>query len=186
MYKPHSLRAALSAAVPELADNPDRLTIFITGGSIAARAPTLSFEYTYTLELLITDYGSHPDLVMTAVLAWLQAHQPDLLQNAARMERGFAFEAEVINHTTIDLAVRLLLTERVRVQTDAAGVQTLTHLSEPVPDWVQQAEEWRIYTPDGLVGTWRRAVPGAAPTVIPPADVAALEAQDAHAAWRQS
>ena len=57
MNKPNSLRAALTAALPEFARNPDRLHIFIEHGSIAVTAAkSLSFEYAYTLDIVVTDY----------------------------------------------------------------------------------------------------------------------------------
>ena len=36
MLKPHSLRAHLTAATPELRNDPDKLTLFITDGRIVA------------------------------------------------------------------------------------------------------------------------------------------------------
>lgn len=61
MNKPSSLRSHLLAAVPELRHNPDRLLIFIDQGRMrSTAAPGLSFEYSYTLNLIFTDYAGHP------------------------------------------------------------------------------------------------------------------------------
>ncbi|MCF5922874.1 phage tail protein, partial [Xanthomonas perforans] len=55
MIKPASLRAHLVAALPDLARDADRLLVFIDAGSLVSTVqPGLSFEYQYTLNLILT------------------------------------------------------------------------------------------------------------------------------------
>ena len=138
MLKPNSLREHLIAATPELQVNPDKLVILIKSGTIAAAwVDSLSFEYRYTLELLLLDYSSHPDLVIVPMLEWLQINQSELFDNAEKREKAIRFTAEFLNKTTMDLSIELDLTERVIVavaDTQAPGTSehyTVTHIGEP-------------------------------------------------------
>jgi hypothetical protein len=136
MLKPASLRAALEATLPELKRNPDRLLVFANEGSIrCTSASSLSFEYVYTLQVIVTDYGRDADTLMVPVLAWVATHQPELLANPERQPEGIRFEADLLNHTTMDLAVSLMLTERVIVLDNGDGSYTTEHAPEPEPVW---------------------------------------------------
>lgn len=143
MLKPASLRAALETALPELAANPDRLIIYIDQGRIdTRRGGSLSFEYRYRLNLVLLDYPHHPSAAMVPMLAWLRTHQPDITLNPELGEQAVTFEAEILNQASMDLAVRLLLTERVLVQTDPeTGETTAHHLPEPLLD---DTGEWDL------------------------------------------
>ena len=152
MIKPASLRAAIEAALPSLKRNPDRLLVFIEEGGIRCTAATsLSFEYSYTLQLVVTDYADHADTIMVTVLAWVAKHQPEILANPDRQRDGIQFEADLINHTTMDLSVRIRLTERVVVARTDTGDYTATHVPEPPLDPYDYVEAWTltIRHPDG-------------------------------------
>lgn len=136
MNKPGSLRAAITAAVSDLQKNPDRLLVFSDAGTIVKTGTkSLSFEYRYTINLILTDFSGDADVVMVALLAWVQVHQPELFDNFNKQGKGISFEVDHINHKTCDLSIKLDLTEAVKVTTDAAGNHTATHLAEPVPEW---------------------------------------------------
>lgn len=139
MIKPASLRAAIAAAIPDLAANPDKFLVFADAGTVAAtNTKTLSFEYQYTLNLLLLDFAGNADLVMVAVLAWVQVNQPELLGNPDKRKDGITFEVDHLNHTTFDLSIKLPLTESVRVTTDAQGAHAIAHQAEPVPYWTKE------------------------------------------------
>lgn len=133
MNKPASLRLALIAALPMLQRDPDKLHIFIDQGQIiSSGAPSLSFEYRYILNAIVTDYSEHPDSVVVPILAWLREQQPDMALNPERMLEGFSFEADILNHSTIDLSIKLKLSERVGVRDDpVTGQRVVTHFEEP-------------------------------------------------------
>jgi hypothetical protein len=157
MLKPDSLRAALVAAVPELAKDPERLKIFVDKGRIASRMgyapahPQLSFEYRYRLSILIMDFAGHPDGIIIAMLAWLHVHQPDILQNQARSKEAIVFEADILDDSKVDLSIELELTEAVKVEQRAEGGFEATHVAEPppipefegVPRWTPLREIYR-------------------------------------------
>lgn len=151
MIKPASLRAAIEAALPELKRNPDRLLVFIDEGGIrCTAAASLSFEYSYTLQVVVTDYARHADTIMVPVLAWVAHNQPELLANPDRRD-GIRFEADLINHKSMDLAVSIQLTERVVVTTHQDGTYTAEHVPEPPLDMWEDVESWTltIRHPDG-------------------------------------
>lgn len=132
MLKPDSLRAALTAAIADLRTDPKRLSMFIDKGSLrATAAPGLSFEYRYTLQLLLLDFAGHPDQVMVPLIAWLFVHQNELLANPDKSRDGIGFKAELLDSGRVDLEIELALTERVRVQRRQDGGFDVTHLPEP-------------------------------------------------------
>jgi hypothetical protein len=80
VLKPAQLRKALTDAVPVLQTSPDQLRMFVDNGRIVSTlASSLSFEYQYQVELLITDFTQDSDLIMVPILAWLREHQPDIM-----------------------------------------------------------------------------------------------------------
>lgn len=134
MKKPDLLRQALTAAVPRLAQHPDTLHMFVDRGRvIATGGPSLSFEYAYTLNIVVTDYPDDAHTVVLPILAWLRAHQPDLLLNRERQRDGFTFEVDILDHATVDLSIDLHLTEAVRVRT-VAGQLVVEPIGEPALD----------------------------------------------------
>ena len=132
MMKATSLREALTAAVPHLAAHPEALHVFVDEGNVVGTGTrTLGFEYRYTLTLIVTDYPHSPDTIVVPVLAWLRTNQPDTFTNPDKREDAFKFEAEILNHTTVDLSIKLKLTERVTVKVEGAGYQ-VEHHPEPI------------------------------------------------------
>ncbi len=153
MNKPSALRAHLLAAVPELHKNPDRLLVFIDNGTIrSTAAPGLSFEYSYTLNVILTDYAGHPDAVAIPLLAWLLVNQPELLTNLEKGKTAIAFEADVLDNSKVDLSLKLPLTERVIVKKQEDGTLQVSHPDEPqLFEETFTLDGLRIETPDGEV-----------------------------------
>jgi len=132
MMKATSLREALTAAVPYLAANPDALHVFVDEGRVVGTgARTLGFEYQYTLTAIVTDYPHSSDTIVVPVLAWLRANQPDTFTNPDKRLDAFKFEAEILNKQTVDMSIKLLLTERVTVKVEGNGYQ-VEHHPEPI------------------------------------------------------
>ena len=156
MNKPESLRAHLLSTVADLQHNPDLLLIFIDNGKVrCTAAATLSFEYSYDLQIILTAFAGHPDSVMLPVLGWISINQPELLENYEKMQNGIQFEADILDKDKVDLGLTLRLTERVVVGTDAQGNTTVKHAGEPQrvagyldPNWVPGSEgtasEWMV------------------------------------------
>lgn len=152
MKKPADLRQVLTEAVPYLKDHPDRLHVFVDEGRIVATGgATLSFEYQYTLNLVITDYNLHADTVMVPILGWLRRNQSELLFNPDRRRDGFKFEVDILNHKTCDISIDLTLTERVIVK-EVDGALQVTHADEPPLDQYEDVTSWEVTWPDGLDG----------------------------------
>ncbi|NVM87460.1 hypothetical protein FHT32_001099 [Variovorax sp. SG517] len=163
MLKPHSLRAHLSAATPELQNDPDKLTIFITNGRIVAAAATsLSFVYRYTLKLVVLDYSSHADAIFVPLLAWLRTNQVEIFENPDLREKSLRFEAEYLNKETMDLSIEIDLTERVIVKpgSDPTSPETVkrydvTHAGEPTHlGTITQAERIVVFFEGQQLAAW--------------------------------
>jgi hypothetical protein len=139
MNKANSLRAALTAAVPSLATDPDKLLVFIDAGNIIATgAASGSFDYAYTLNVMLLDFAGDADIVFAALVAWISRNESDLLTNDDMRKNGIAFEADQLTQTTVDLSIKIKLTESVVVGVDEQGAQTIEHVAEPVPEWEVQ------------------------------------------------
>lgn len=131
MKKPDLLRAALAAADPDLARNPDGLILWADQGSVASpMTPSFSFAYTYRLHGLLLNYGGHQAVLTIAILAWLRVQQPDMLQPN---KPAFTFEVDFMDNKTVDLEFYLDLTEQVRAVQREDGGFDMEFLTEPDP-----------------------------------------------------
>ena len=159
MNKAESLRAHLLATVAEFKHDPDRMMIFIDNGKVrCTAAKSLSFEYSFDLQIVLAAFAGHPDSIMLPLLGWLSVNQSELLENLDKVKNGFKFEAEILSKELVDLSITLPLTEKVIVGQDDQGNTTVKHPNEPQriagyldPNWKPGAQgntsEW--FVPDG-------------------------------------
>ncbi|WP_417787529.1 phage tail protein [Stutzerimonas xanthomarina] len=157
MNKPESLRAHLVAAVPELKRNPDRLLTFVDNGSMrSTAAPGLSFEYSYTLNIILTDFAGHPDAIAIPLFAWVLVNQRELMENQEKGRDAIKFEADILDNSKVDLSITLPLTERVIVKRQADGTLQVSHPAEPVvDDELFLVPAMRVETSEGeLLAEW--------------------------------
>ncbi len=92
MNKPQSLRHALNKAVPYVRNNPDKLHLFVDNGSLVATgASSMSWEYHYTLNVVIEDFSGDQNLLMAPVLLWLRDNQPDAINKPEKHRARFAW-----------------------------------------------------------------------------------------------
>lgn len=152
MKKATELRDHLAQWVPDLKRNPDKLSLFIESGKIASKlGKSLSFAYRYPLKILITDFAEPVDVLIVPLLAWIEQHQPDLLQNPDTREQLITFDAEVLDNDKIDIAITLNLSERVIVAATDTGY-SCTHLGEPALPDLSGPTVWQIYLKGELIG----------------------------------
>ena len=155
MNKPDSLREHLTAAIPELRKNPDRLLVFIDNGTMrSTAAPGLSFEYSYTLNLIFTDFAGHPDSIAIPLFAWLLVNQRELMENPKKAQESVRFEADILDNKKVDLSITLPLTERVIVKPGESGVLSVVHPPEPQPPEPYGAKHWELRLGDELIAEW--------------------------------
>jgi hypothetical protein len=130
MHKPEALKRVLLERVPTLKDNPERLSIFVDKGKLVARATTtLSFEYHYTLNVVIQDYAGSHDALMLPILVWIAEAQPDLLERAPN--EPLTFESELLDSDASDVSLDLQLSERVLVERKQDGTgYNVRHLED--------------------------------------------------------
>lgn len=149
MKKAADLRKHISTWVPDLGKNEDKLHVFIEKGTVATKlVQGLGFQYAYTLQIVITDFGESPDVVIVPILAWLQKNQPDLLQDPVRRDRAIAIEAEIIDNDKVDIQFTVELTEGVTVRDVPSGFEC-QHIGEPNLDELlglgHGVKNWQIY-----------------------------------------
>ncbi|HFW6719004.1 phage tail protein [Escherichia coli] len=138
MNKPQSLRRALNKAVPFVRNNPDKLHLFVDNGSLVATGTSsMSWEYRYTLNVVIEDFSGDQNLLMAPVLLWLRDNQPDAINNPTLREKLFTFEVDILRNDVCDISLNLQLTERVLVSTDGSvsSVEAVTEPDEPEEMW---------------------------------------------------
>lgn len=107
MNKPQSLRHALNKAVPYVRNNPDKLHLFVDNGSLVATgASSMSWEYRYTLNVVIEDFSGDQNLLMAPVLLWLRDNQPDAINNPALREKLFTFDVDILRNDVCDISLK--------------------------------------------------------------------------------
>ncbi|WP_155021848.1 MULTISPECIES: phage tail protein [Kluyvera] len=136
MYKPKSLRKALTDAVPDLARNPEMMRIFIDNGKLASTlAASLSFENQYTLNVVVTDFTGDIELLLVPIQAWLRIHQADIMTTDEGRKKGFTYFADINSNDSADISISLMLTERtiVREDGDKLHVESVPEPQPPEP-----------------------------------------------------
>jgi len=135
MKKPNSLRAHLTAALPELARDPEALSIHVTGGTIATRhGNNLGFEMRYSLHLVLLNYSGAPEQIFLPLLLWLRTNQAELILNHDSGVKDIAFSVDVLDNGAVDVEMTLPLTEAVNVLPQADGTLAMTVREEQLPD----------------------------------------------------
>lgn len=152
MLKPDSC-APPSATPSTTSENPDFLHIFIDKGTIYSTfAPSLSFEYQYTLNMIVTNYADDANLLIVPILHWLRTNQPDIMANPDKRGDGFTFEADFLNNGVRDISIDLKLTERVIVK-EENGKLHVSHVEEPPPP-PNNVTEFEIWMQGRKVAAW--------------------------------
>jgi hypothetical protein len=85
---------------------------------------------------LVLDFAGDSDLVMIAIVEWARANQPDLVTNVDARSNGVTFEVDILNNSTVDLSIKMQLTESVAVSTDESGKRTIRHVDDGVEHWL--------------------------------------------------
>lgn len=149
MKKPNQIRKALEQSYPDFVDNPDKLQLYIDNGQIIATgAGGLSFEYRYTLNIIVTDFSDDLAHLIIPIEAYLRINQPEIFENPQRREGAFKFVMDYNNNNTVDVSLEIQLTERVVTQ-KGAGEITLKYAPEPV--WGQERVRVYLETEDNLI-----------------------------------
>lgn len=139
MLKPDSLRIHITAALPDLARDPERLRMWIDRGSIRSRqTASLAFQYGYRLNVVVLDWTLSPSIIFILLVDWLRRNQPDLV--ASQSAPGFTFEADILDTRAMDLSIELDLTETVSTVAREGGGFDLQHHAEPVPMFPDDVE----------------------------------------------
>ncbi|MFV0625206.1 phage tail protein [Sphingomonas sp. ac-8] len=129
MRKPDSLRAAVTAALPDLARDPHALKIWLAKGHVKSNGvgTDARLEYGYELSLLLLDFTGDPDTLFAALVEWLAREQPNLLLRPTDASAVIPFEIDVLDDSKVDILVSLQLDEAIERNGDG-----FTHLPTPL------------------------------------------------------
>ena len=131
MKKIDTLRAAIVAATPELAQQPARLRMWVDRGTVEARqTESGSFAYAFRLNVLIMELATDVSVISDAIIRWLRVNQPDRL---APGNTAFTFDVDILDNRTVDLLIEVEVTQSVEVAPKEGGGFTLTDIDEPNP-----------------------------------------------------
>ncbi len=156
MYKPNSLRQHLINSNQHLRENPDKLLIFVDEGHIiSSGTSSLSFQYAYRLNVIITDFGGEENSLLVPLLAWLKHHQHDLFAHPNKQDKGLRFMVDINNHQSIDLSLEIDMTESVIVKQEGNKL-TATSSGDIVPTPVYTDDYWQLYSGNNLLAEWRK------------------------------
>lgn len=131
MLKLTTLRAAITAALPEMARNPENLRIWIERGAGRCQGTaTDAFGFTFQANVLIVEMTSDIAVLSHAIFRWLRVNQPDLLVPG---KEGFSFDADILDNGSVDVLFQIQLTQNVTVAPQGSGTFALAYLSEENP-----------------------------------------------------
>ena len=132
MQKPASLRAALTAALPELRNSPDRLVIWVEDGAIRARqTDSDSFAFAYPLSILLNEVSTDIAIIAHAINRWLRVNEPSLIAGGAG--DSYAFETDILDNGCADIVFTLDLMEFAQVAENGDGSWSIDYRPEPNP-----------------------------------------------------
>lgn len=135
MKKPDSLRAHLTAALPELARDPEALSIYVTGGALAARhGENLGFEVRYTMHLVLLNYRGAPEQVFLPLLLWLRVNQAELILNHDSGVKDIAFNVDPLDNQSVDVEITFPISEAVDVMPQEDGSYKMTIREDHLPE----------------------------------------------------
>jgi len=134
MEKPALLRAEIEKHLPEIKNNPEKLTLFVQNGRVFGNKHTLGHEVRYTLALMIDGYTGDTDILNAVILNWARRHQPDLLAPGHVPDNAYRLEADILDNRSCDLLIELALSERITVTADHSGQVTVRHQKPPTED----------------------------------------------------
>jgi hypothetical protein len=139
MNKPERFRAALLAALPDLANDPQRLSIFVEKGKlVASGTPGAGWQYSYQLTAVLQDFAGDMDTLAMVVAAWVVVEQTDMLKNPAQAERGIRFECELMTAELADVVIEIDLTEAVYAGRGGGFEHPAEPPADPTGEWLWQ------------------------------------------------
>ena len=153
MHKLKSLRQALIDAIPQLNANPERLQMSVGGGNIDARqASSLSFEKRYALNVKVSGFTGDSEGFFVPVLAWLRENQPDIFTLDEGRKNGCSFTIVLNDDDTMDISIKVQLTERILVSQEEGGLHATYSPEPPLPKPVTRPKA--LYINGELVSEW--------------------------------
>jgi P2 phage tail completion protein R (GpR) len=166
MRKPSSLRDFLTRSIADLANDPDRLHLFIEDGEIlAGQSTSLSYEYRYQLVVVVEDFATGSESLIVPLLAWIAENQPDIFNKS---EGRIPFVSDILGNDKSDIEIRLSLSERAIVIARDGGGWEVAFPPEPgfsdLFPGAQGARLWQLFLRDQLIA---QAVFGAGEDPVP-------------------
>ena len=132
MAKHDILRTYLVDQLPELARNPDKLLIYMTGGRLVARyGANLGFEQRAKLAIDVLGFTGSPAQFFLPLVLWLRRYEPAVLQNHDKGDEQIAYEIDILDNGAVDISVQLPMSEAVDVLPQPDGNYLMSLREEP-------------------------------------------------------
>lgn len=145
MNKLQSLRDAIAGHFTWLAENPQAMMVFATGGGFGATlsepGEAMHIGYNYTGRIILTEFAGDLREVTAVIWDWIRNHQPDIAQNAERRAL-VRFDAELLDNKSADVQIDIPLTEHASFVAREGGGFIVTDGPEPVHDAAYAPAGW--------------------------------------------
>jgi hypothetical protein len=136
MKKLSTFRAAMMAAVTDLKNDPQKMSIMAERGKLVSTGGAArGWHYAYQLTAIIQDFAGDMDVLTDTVLQWVRVEQPGLLKNNELNAQGVRFEVEMLDNECVDVQLEIDLIEGV----STVDGSTFVHPDEPPAD---PTESW--------------------------------------------
>lgn len=156
MRKIADLRAFLTAALPFLKREPERLQLYAEEGATSCTlGGGLSFQLGYKITGQLWDFAGHPDSVFVPLLEWIGRNQPELLASFKTNPEVITWRAEVLDADKVDFEFSFNVTERCRVVKRPNGQGAdVEHLPEPHQVDQLDVRRWSLWVAGDKVAEW--------------------------------
>lgn len=119
----------------------DDLLTFANDGQITSHQgeDNQHFAIRYDAKIIVTDFGGAPDTLFFIVLQWLAQHNANHDQNPIR------FNADILDHKTVDLELIVSLEELVGANPVEGGIQLVHNGVKPIDICPLSATDWQLF-----------------------------------------
>jgi hypothetical protein len=147
MQKIDSLRAAITAALPEYKAAPKKLLLWVDRGTGHSRqTATFGFGFKFRINIMLLDFSADIGALVFALFMWMRVNQPNLLDPGTD---GIEFDVDFLDNAKADLVIKLDLKQNVSVKPNEAkpGTFLLDYLTEPEPMFLDDLPSARPIPP---------------------------------------
>ncbi|HDR2346324.1 TPA: phage tail protein, partial [Enterobacter kobei] len=110
------------------------------------------FEKHYQLNAKVNSFSGDSEGVFVPVVAWLGENQPDIFTLDEGRKNGCSFTIVLNDDDTMDISIKVQLTERILVSQEEGGLHATYSPEPPLPKPVTRPKA--LYINGELVSEW--------------------------------